>query len=95
MALTKSVTHLGTTYPNAYYKLESFDISFGRETDGVKYYISNLQVKCYTDSTKEYVLDEGVGLGRMRQDFVEADNTFPKHYEWLKTLPEFEGAVDA
>ena len=95
MALTKSVTHLGTTYPNAYYKLEGFDINFGRMDGDTKYYISSLRVKCYTDSTKEYVLDEGVGLGTMRQDFVEADNTFPKHYAWLKTLPMFDGATDA
>ena len=86
-------TQLGITFPNASYYLEGWDTSIGRVTDGVTYLIASLRVKCYTDSTKEYTLEDGVVLGSMRQDFTEVDNTSTKHYEWLMTLDQFSNAT--
>ena len=88
-----STDSMGITFANAAYVIEGWDTSIGRVTDGVTYYIATLRVKCYTDNTKAYVLEEGVVLGSMRQDFVEADNTIEKHYEWLMTLEQFENAT--
>ena len=85
---------LGVTFPNAAYIIDGWDTKIGRVTEGVTYYIATLDVKSYTDISKEYVLEENVVLGRMRQDFVEADNTIEKHYEWLMTLDQFsEGTL--
>ena len=86
-------TKLGVNFPNAAYYIEGWDTNIGRVTDGITYYIATLRVKCYTDSTKEYTLEDGVTLGSMRQDFTEVDNTIEKHYEWLMTLEQFDNAT--
>ena len=50
-------------------------------------------MKCYTDINKSFTIEENVVLGSLRQDFTEADNTEAKHYEWMMTLDQFDGAT--
>ena len=95
MALQKPTSKYGFDFPNAYYKIESETYTEGRIDNGTKYYICNLTVKCYSDNTKTTVLEDGVALGAMRQDFTESEKNLSAHYEWLKTLNMFEGAIDA
>jgi len=96
MAIKKSITEYGITFPEAYFKIEGYQVSEGRVEDGVKYYIANVNVSCYTDSTKAYKLQLNQMLpSKPRQDFTEEDNNIASMYEWIKTLPELEGAIDA
>ena len=84
---------MGVTFANAAYVIEGWDLQIGRVTEGVTYWIATLEVKCYTDIEKNFTIEENVVLGSMRQDFVEADNTEAKHYAWLMTLEQFDGAT--
>jgi hypothetical protein len=94
MALTKSVSMYGTTFPNAYYKIMGEMYREGEKVDGVKTYICDVHVTLFSDSSKEYVLERTVRLEN-REGFLEADKTTGANYTWLKTLPQFDGAVDA
>ena len=90
MALTKSATHLGITYPNAYYKINGYDLHEDRVDDGVKKYKADLDVELFTDSSKEFSLGKQ-SVQMPRQDFVEAGITLPSMYEWYAALPEMAG----
>lgn len=98
MALRKSIEAYGLTFPNAYFKIEKYSITEGRvdSATGKKYYIARPYVACYADSTKVNKIEpDQVIPSKPRQDFTEAGNSLASMYAWLKTLPEFDGAVDA
>lgn len=92
MALTKSATHLGITYPNAYYKINGYDLREDRVDDGVKKYKADLDIERFTDYTKEFSLGK-VSAQIPRQDFTEDGLTFASMYGWYASLPDRVGSV--
>ena len=94
MGLKLSTDFNGITYPDAYYKITGYEFTEAREVEGVKQYRADLDVNMYTNNTKEFLLDKVV-MQLPREDFTEDGNTLPAMYTWLKTTPQFDGAVDA
>ena len=87
-------TYQGVEYADAYFKLMGYHLEEVRIVDEVKYYKANLQLEVHTDDTKAHLLEVYIPK-QVREDFLEAGNTLDSMYAWLKTLPEFAGAVDA
>ena len=79
---------------NTYSKIVGFRLMEDRVEDDVKYYYADIKVEKFTDSTKNYPLGS-VSIQMPRQDFTEEGITIPSMYTWLKTLPMFNGVVDA
>ena len=93
MALKKEHIENGTVYPNAYFKINGFNLHEDKEVDNVKQYYAQVEVEMFTDTTKNYSLGM-VQLNMPRQDFGENDITLASMYTWLKGLPCFEGATN-
>ena len=86
MALTKShsaITNLGTTaeFPDAYIKVDRITGDKLLIEISVNYYTKHGGLLVKTESHKFF-------------PSLEGDNFIAQAYEHLKTLPEFEGAVD-
>ena len=94
MALEMARTHLGLNVPNAYYKIVSSSVT-ETTTDDVnnpqKEYDAKLTLNCYTDSTKEYHIDQ---TEHEFHGFKENDFTLNKAYDCLKSTDEFSTATD-
>ena len=89
MALSLQTTYKGFDI-NEYIKITSFTTIEGEKKDGVKTYNVVVTVNKYTDSTKEYDIEQTMyhfsGL-------FEADLTLANFYVLLKA--EIEGSIDA
>lgn len=56
-----------------------------------KVYIVTMEVRTYTDATKEWPLES---LRYVAETTVQADITFAWMYRYLSSLPEFSGATE-
>jgi len=89
MAITKPTTLKGLEVPNAYHKITGVNIV---STDVEWIYNSWITVNSYTDETKEFEIKQ---YTYPFEWITEAQFTLSACYEGLKTLPEFEWALDA
>lgn len=89
MALLKNVTlPNGLAVPAAYIRIDSISGFKSQITVSVNYYVSE---QSYRDGSS-YLHQEFYSFVPNLED--GAVNFFKQGYEYLKTLPEFEGAID-
>lgn len=108
MALTKGIlgkiqideedkTYLSedTFYPEAYCNIYLVDLQDLGRTNGVKYYRANIFVNLWTDSTKTTSLEaHPQGERFIQMNILESDLNYTTFYNFLKSLPEFDGFQD-
>lgn len=81
MALSKTLDVVGINIQNAYIKV----VSFGGDKNTISFSVSiaaSADQKAFT--FKEYQCDHDMAAG----------NLLEQSYDYLKTLPEFDGAID-
>jgi len=83
MAFSKtSETVYGITINNAYHRVESVSLS-GKDR-------INFHVRSYVSPDKAFFAEQVLSSAYL----LDGANPIKQAYEYLKTLPEFEGAID-
>lgn len=83
MALQQSITtHYGIEVPDAYFRVKYVRLQSKTEMQ--------FSVYGYADPDKQFIVES---LESCAYD-LDGDNPIKQAYEYLKTLPEFEGAID-
>jgi hypothetical protein len=86
MALKRSITIDGTTYPDAYSRITT-----------IRCDKADAYVYVCTYESEQARMDDAFPIYAEEHTCALADvasDLFPKAYEFLKTLPEFAGAID-
>ena len=91
MSLQIETTYKGIVIPKAVAKITHVSIIETSDTLEWKLYKCFVQVNTYTDSTKEFDINQHT---YEFDKITEAQFTLTACYEWLKTLPEFLWALD-
>lgn len=90
MSLQLSTIYKGLSLENATYKIACLSYTEKEIIDWVKVYNLILQVNSYTDTTKQYDIEQKTYIFESNLEWL----TLTNGYNLLKTLLEFETAID-
>jgi len=91
MSLQIETTFKGLNIPAAYSKITTVIITEETNNSEIKTYKTDITVNTYTDNTKEFDIEQRTYSFEW---ITEEQFTLPASYEALKTLPDFEWAID-
>ena len=96
MALTHEKQKYGQTFESAYTRVKKIDYTQTRK-DGVKSMRGQLIVETYYSEGSRDLNESPLETNRYQMEFInlsEEPNLLKQAYDYLKTLPEFEGSTD-